>query len=74
MNNAEEVEFVLIYGECQHNTCLATRTYAKRFTERYHPPHNCVLRLLQGLNRGGRFICHNRFYSLVGIYCVVHES
>ncbi|VVC25063.1 Protein of unknown function DUF4817 [Cinara cedri] len=55
MNNAEKVELVLIYGECQHNVCLAAMTYAERYPERYHPPYNYVLRLLQGLNEEGRF-------------------
>jgi len=47
----EKVELILIYGECQRNVRLAARTYAKRYPERYHPPHNYVLRLLQGLSR-----------------------
>jgi len=56
MNNNEKVEFqVLIYGQCQHNVHLTTRTYSERYSERYHPPHNYILRLLQGLNQEGRF-------------------
>jgi hypothetical protein len=34
---------------------LAARTYAERYPERYHPPHNYVLRLLQVLSQEGRF-------------------
>jgi hypothetical protein len=55
MNNAEKIELVLIYGECQRNVRLATMTYAERYPERYHPPYNCVLRLLKGLSQNGRF-------------------
>ncbi|CAI6368357.1 unnamed protein product [Macrosiphum euphorbiae] len=55
MNNAEKVELVLIYGECQRNERLTALTYAERYPERYHPPSNYVLRLLQGLNQEGRF-------------------
>jgi hypothetical protein len=58
MNNSEKVELILIYGECQRNVRLAARsarTYAERYPERYHPPHNYVLRLLQGLSQEGRF-------------------
>lgn len=55
MNNAEKVELLLIYGECQRNVRLCARTYSERFPERYHPPHNYILRLLQGLNQEGRF-------------------
>lgn len=55
MNNAEKVELVLIYGKCQCNVRLASMTYAERFPERYHPPYNYALRLLQGLSEKGRF-------------------
>jgi len=55
MNNAEKEDLLLIYGECQLNVRLAARTYSERFPERYHPPHNYILRLLQGLNQEGRF-------------------
>jgi hypothetical protein len=55
MNNTEKVELVLIYGECRRNIHLAAATYAERYPERYHPPFNYVLRLLQGLNQEGRF-------------------
>ncbi|CAI6352735.1 unnamed protein product [Macrosiphum euphorbiae] len=55
MNNVEKVELVLIYGECQGNERLTALTYAERYPERYHPPSNYVLRLLQGLNQEGRF-------------------
>ena len=55
MNNAEKVELVLIYGECQCNKRLTVSTYAERYPERYHPPSNYVLRLLQGLNQEGSF-------------------
>lgn len=55
MNNAEKVELVLIYGECQRNKSLAALTYAERYPERYHPRSNYVLRILQGLNQEGRF-------------------
>lgn len=45
MNNTEKIELILIFGECNRNAHLAARTYA----ERYNPPLNYVLRLLQGL-------------------------
>jgi hypothetical protein len=55
MNNAEKTELILIFGECHRNTRLAVRTYAERYPDRYHPPHNYILRLLQGLNQNGEF-------------------
>ena len=55
MNNAEKVELVLIYGECQRNKRLAALTYAERYPEGYHPPSNYVLRLLKVLNQEGTF-------------------
>ncbi|CAI6376374.1 unnamed protein product [Macrosiphum euphorbiae] len=55
MVNAEKVELVLIYGECQRNEHLTALTYAERYPERYYPSSNYVLRILQGLNQEGRF-------------------
>ena len=55
MNNAEKVDLLLIYGECQRNKRLTALTYAERYPERYHPPSNYSLQLLQGLNQEGRF-------------------
>jgi hypothetical protein len=55
MSNTEKVELILIDGECQRNARLAAKKYIERYPERYHPPYNYVVRLLQGLNQEGRF-------------------
>ncbi|XP_022170290.1 uncharacterized protein LOC111033711 isoform X1 [Myzus persicae] len=55
LNNSEKVDMILIYGECNKHCREAARVYANRYPERYHPPHNFFLRLVNNLRTYGTF-------------------
>jgi len=42
MNNADKVELVFIYGECQRNVRIAAMAYTERYPKRYYPPYNYI--------------------------------
>lgn len=44
---------VLIFGDCHQNSRNAAALYAKRYHERYHPPHNHFLRVVKNLREKG---------------------
>jgi len=52
-SNSEKVDMLLVYGECQRNSRNAARLYAERYPERYHPPHNCFVRIESSLRNSG---------------------
>jgi len=56
MNNSEKVELILIFGECNCSSRQAIQVYVNRYSDKYHPPHNYVHRLLHGLNENGEFL------------------
>jgi hypothetical protein len=63
MNRSEKVKLILIFGECNRSSRQAARysgiriirVYADRYSDRFHPHHNYVYRLLRGLNENGQF-------------------
>lgn len=55
LSNNEKVDMVLIYGECNKLCREAARVYANRYPERYYPPHNFFLILINKLRTHGTF-------------------
>lgn len=45
----EKTDMVLIFGECHQNSRNGVALYAERYPERYHPPHNYFLRIVNNL-------------------------
>lgn len=45
--NEELMDMILTFGEARQNSVAATRLYAQKFPQRYHPGRECFLRLLQ---------------------------
>jgi hypothetical protein len=52
-NYSEKTDMVLVFRECQQNSHNAAALYAERYPERYHPPHNYFLRIVNNLREKG---------------------
>lgn len=44
-SNSEKVDMFLMYGKFRRNSRSASRVYAERYPERYHPSHNYFVRI-----------------------------
>jgi hypothetical protein len=52
--NNELTDMLLKYGQCYQNIAAASREYAKRFSERFHPGPRRFINLVQRRNRQDR--------------------
>lgn len=55
MNNRENLELILMYGECHRSSRQAAQMYVDKYPDKFHPTHSYVHRLLRGLNEHGQF-------------------
>jgi hypothetical protein len=52
--NNELTDMLLKYGQCYQNKAAASREYAERFSERFHPGPRQFINLVQRRNRQDR--------------------
>jgi hypothetical protein len=52
--NNELTDMLLKYGQCYQNIAAASREYAERFSERFHPGLRQFINLVQRRNRQDR--------------------
>jgi hypothetical protein len=52
--NNELTDMLLKYGQCYQNITAASREYAERFSERFHPGPRQFINLVQRRNRQDR--------------------
>jgi hypothetical protein len=52
--NNELTDMLLKYGQCYQNIPAASREYAERFSERFHPGPRQFINLVQRRNRQDR--------------------